>query len=122
MGVLGFSMTETSTERLDLVTAKKGKIVSIFRRKKTALLGVDISSASIKILELARNGNGYHVESYAVEPLPPHSVVEKTITDADLVGEAIGRAVRKSGTKILCRIRLRGHHQGDPHAGQPLRR
>jgi type IV pilus assembly protein PilM len=39
------------------------------------------------------------VESYAVEPLPPNSVVEKNITDAELVGEAIGRAVKKSGTR-----------------------
>jgi type IV pilus assembly protein PilM len=39
------------------------------------------------------------VESYAVEPLPPNSVVEKNITDAELVGDAIGRAVKKSGTR-----------------------
>jgi type IV pilus assembly protein PilM len=34
-----------------------------------------------------------------VEPLPPNSVVEKNITDAELVGEAIGRAVKKSGPR-----------------------
>ena len=34
-----------------------------------------------------------------MEPLPPTSVVEKNITDAELVGEAIRRAVAKSGTK-----------------------
>jgi type IV pilus assembly protein PilM len=64
-----------------------------------ALLGVDISSTSIKLLELARSGNRYRVESYSVEPLPPNSVIEKTITDPQLVGEAIGRAVKKSGTR-----------------------
>ncbi len=62
-------------------------------------MGVDISSTSIKLLELARSGNRYRVESYAVEPLPPNSVIEKTITDPQLVGEAIGRAVKKSGTR-----------------------
>jgi type IV pilus assembly protein PilM len=64
-----------------------------------AVLGVDISSTSIKLLELARSGNRYRVESYSVEPLPPNSVIEKTITDPQLVGEAIGRAVKKSGTR-----------------------
>jgi len=63
------------------------------------MLGVDISSTSVKLLELSRSGGRYRVESYAVEPLPPNSVVEKNITDAELVGEAIGRAVKKSGTR-----------------------
>lgn len=63
------------------------------------MLGVDISSTSVKLLELSRSGGRHRVESYAVEPLPPNSVVEKNITDAELVGEAIGRAVKKSGTR-----------------------
>jgi type IV pilus assembly protein PilM len=75
-------------------------MVSLFRRAKQPLLGIDISSTSVKLLELSRSGNRYRVESYAVEPLPPNSVVEKNITDAELVGEAIRRAVAKCGTKI----------------------
>lgn len=74
-------------------------MVSLFRRANAPLLGIDISSTSVKLLELSRSGNRYRVESYAVEPLPPNSVVEKNITDAELVGEAIRRAVAKSGTK-----------------------
>lgn len=54
----------------------------LFRRKNIPLLGVDISSTSVKLLELVRSGNRYRVESYAVEPLPPNSVMEKNITDA----------------------------------------
>ena len=73
--------------------------MALFGRKQAPILGVDISSTSIKLLELARSGGRYRVESYAVEPLPPNSVVEKNITDAELVGEAIGRAVKKSGTR-----------------------
>ena len=73
--------------------------MALIGRKKAPVLGIDISSTSVKLLELARSGSRYRVESYAVEPLPPNSVVEKNITDADLVGEAIGRAVKKSGTR-----------------------
>jgi type IV pilus assembly protein PilM len=73
--------------------------VALFGRKQAPMLGVDISSTSVKLLELSRSGGRYRVESYAVEPLPPNSVVEKNITDAELVGEAIGRAVKKSGTR-----------------------
>ena len=63
------------------------------------MLDIDISSTSVKLLELSRSGGRYRVESYAVEPLPPNSVMEKNITDAQLVGEAIARAVKKSGTR-----------------------
>ena len=73
--------------------------MALFGRKQAPTLGVDISSTSVKLLELSRSGGRYRVESYAVEPLPPNSVVEKNITDAELVGEAIGRAVKKSGTR-----------------------
>ncbi len=73
--------------------------MALFSRAKIPLLGVDISSTSVKLLELARGGGKYRVESYSVEPLPPNSVVEKNITDAELVGEAIGRAVAKCASK-----------------------
>ena len=71
----------------------------LFRRTNIPLLGIDISSTSVKLLELSRSGGKYRVEGYAVEPLPPNSVVEKNITDAELVGEAIGRAAAKCASK-----------------------
>ena len=69
------------------------------KKKSPPILGVDISATAIKLLELSRSGNKYRVESYAVEALPPNSVSEKTINDIEQVGEAVGRAVKKSGTK-----------------------
>ena len=73
--------------------------MSLFGNKSNSLLGIDISSTSIKLLELSHSGKGYRVENYSVEPLPPNSVVEKNITDVELVSEAIARAVKKSGSK-----------------------
>ena len=68
-------------------------------RKAPTILGLDISSTAVKLLELSRTGSRYRVESYAVEPLPPNSVVEKSIADVEAVGEAIRRAVKRSGTR-----------------------
>ena len=62
------------------------------------LVGLDISSSSVKVLELSQKGDRYHVEAYANEPMPPNAVVEKNIADPTLVGEAIAKAVKKSGT------------------------
>jgi type IV pilus assembly protein PilM len=75
------------------------QIAQIFKRSKPPLIGLDISSTAVKLLELSRSGSRFRVESYAVEPLPPNSVVEKNITDVEAVGEAIRRAVKRSGTR-----------------------
>src|SRR6202008_236836 len=62
------------------------------------LIGLDISSSSVKVLELSKKGERYQVEAFASEPLPPNVVAEKNITDPTQVGEAIARAVKKAGT------------------------
>ncbi|HSH29988.1 MAG TPA: pilus assembly protein PilM [Thiohalobacter sp.] len=74
-------------------------MAQIFKSRKPPLVGLDISSTAVKLLELSRSGDRYRVESYAVEPLPPNSVVEKSVTDAEAVGEAVRRAVKRSGTR-----------------------
>lgn len=77
--------------------------------RKPQLIGVDISSTSVKLIELARDGDGYRVESYAVEPLPPDAVVEKTLQDVNAVGEALKRALKRSGTKAeVCALAVAG--------------
>lgn len=64
------------------------------------MLGLDISSTSVKLLELSRSGGKYRVESYGVEPLPENAVVEKNIADVEGVGEAIQRLVARAKTKV----------------------
>ncbi|HAO25419.1 MULTISPECIES: pilus assembly protein PilM [unclassified Methylophaga] len=71
----------------------------MFGRKKSPLLGIDISSSVVKLLELNKRGDRYTVESYAVEPLPVNAVVEGRIENSDEVAGAIKRAVKRSGTK-----------------------
>jgi type IV pilus assembly protein PilM len=69
------------------------------KKRSTPLLGLDISSTAVKLLEVSQRAKRYRVESYAVEPLPPNAVVERTINDVEAVGEAIKRAVRRAGTR-----------------------
>jgi type IV pilus assembly protein PilM len=76
------------------------KIVGIVTKGQPTLVGVDISSTAVKLLQLSRAGDRYRVEHYAVEPLPPNAVVEKNIVEVEAVGEAIKRAVNRSGTKV----------------------
>src|SRR5690606_23691929 len=55
---------------------------------------------AVKLLQLARTGDRYRVEHYAVEPLPPNAVVEKNLVEVEAVGEAIRRVVARSGTRV----------------------
>lgn len=71
---------------------------SLFAGAGKGLIGLDISSSAVKLLELGRRGDKYHVETFAVEPLPPNAVNDKQITDPKLVAEAIVRAVNHAGT------------------------
>jgi len=71
-----------------------------FGKKKSVLLGLDISSSAVKLLELSESDDRFRVEAYAAEPLPANCVVEKTIVDVESVGETIRRALKRSGTKL----------------------
>lgn len=73
--------------------------MGLFTSKAPPLVGLDISSTAVKLLQLSFSGGRYRVEHYAVEPLPPNAVVEKNIVEVEAVGEAIRRAVQRSGVK-----------------------
>ena len=72
-----------------------GLIGKMGKRKRS--LGVDIGSASVKVLELSVGNGGFRVESCALEALPPNAVVEGNISDVEGVGEALKRARVRSG-------------------------
>ncbi|WNW13001.1 pilus assembly protein PilM [Pseudomonas sp. DTU_2021_1001937_2_SI_NGA_ILE_001] len=71
----------------------------LFGKKAHTLLGIDISSTAVKLLELSRSGSRFKVESYAVEPLPANAVVEKNIAELEGVGQALSRVLVKARTQ-----------------------
>jgi type IV pilus assembly protein PilM len=73
-------------------------VLGLFSKKANSLLGIDISSTSVKLLELSRSGGRYRVEAYAVEPLPANAVVEKNIAELEGVGQALSRVLVKART------------------------
>lgn len=90
-------------------------MLSLFNKKSKNLLGIDISSSSIKLLELSKHGDNYRVEHYASRPLPSGAVVEKNIANVEAVGEEIlklativktkttGAAVAVSGSSVIAK-------------------
>jgi len=84
-------------------------LFGLFSNKSSILLGLDISSTSVKLLELSKSGARYRVESYGVEPLPPNAVVEKNISDVEGVGDAVKRLVtRAKASSRMCAVAVAG--------------
>ena len=70
------------------------------KRKATQVLGLDVSSTTVKLLELSYSGERYRVESYAVSSLPQDAVIEKNVNDVEGVSNAIRTVVAQSRTKL----------------------
>lgn len=73
----------------------------MFQARTPPLIGMDISTSAVKMVELSDAGNKmYRIERYAIEPLPRDSVVEGNINNLDAVGEAVKRCHSRMGSNI----------------------
>ncbi len=73
---------------------------SLFSGQPAPLLGLDISSSSVKLVELGRDKNGNLVlERCAIEPLERGWITDGNVEKFDEVADAVRRLVKKSGTK-----------------------
>ena len=73
--------------------------LSIFNPKARPLIGLDICSSSVKMVELSDAGKGsYCVERYVIEPLPRDAVVDGNIANLEQVTETLSRAWKRLGT------------------------
>lgn len=58
--------------------------LDIFSPKAPPLFGLDISSSSVKMLEIVDAGKGaYRVERYVIEPLPRDATVDGNISNLE---------------------------------------
>jgi len=74
--------------------------LDILSGKAPPLFGLDISSSSVKMLEIVEAGKGaYRVERYAIEPLPREAVVDGNINNLEAVAEAVKRGHKRLATR-----------------------
>ena len=72
----------------------------LFQPKAPPLFGLDISSSSVKMLEIVDAGKAaYRVERYSIEPLPRDAVVDGNVNNLEAVTEAVRRAHKRMGTR-----------------------
>ena len=83
-----------------LVAERLSTLLDIFKTKSPALIGVDIASTSIKLVELTQTGKGtYRLERYAIEPLSKDLVADGNIVNLDQVSDALKRGWKRLGSR-----------------------
>src|SRR6185437_10079209 len=98
----------------------------LFTPKAPPLFGLDISSSSVKMLEIVDAGKGtYRVERYAIEPLARDAVVDGNINN---LGSHRRGAPRAQAARHAHEARRdggsdwRGDHEKNRRTGDPARR
>jgi len=67
--------------------------------KSKAVVGLDIGSSAVKAVELKPAGKGFKVTAFAIEPVPPDSIVDGAIIDGTAVADAIRRLFENKAFK-----------------------
>lgn len=74
--------------------------LDLFTPKTPSLFGLDISSSSVKMVEIVDAGKGiYRVERYAIEPLARDAVVDGNVNNLEAVTDSVRRAYKRLGTR-----------------------
>ena len=60
----------------------------LFKPKKE-VVGIDIGSSSVKLVQLKKQKGVYHLESFGMAPLPSETIVDNTIMDSASIKEAV---------------------------------
>ncbi|QNM96464.1 pilus assembly protein PilM [Chitinimonas koreensis] len=74
--------------------------LDFLKPKSPPLIGVDISTSAVKMVELSEAGKHLTIERYVIEPLPKDAVADGNMANLDAVGEAVKRAWRVLGTRV----------------------
>ncbi len=73
---------------------------SLTRRAPASLVGIDLSAASVKVVELSPGQKSrFRLERYAIEPVERGAIVEGNIDRSEPVVDALNRALRRSGSR-----------------------
>ena len=75
-------------------------LANLFQTKSPPLIGVDISSSAVKMVEIEQAGKSLlRVERSAIESLPKDAVTDGNIMNLEAVAETIRRAWKRMGTR-----------------------
>jgi len=68
--------------------------------KKKDVIGLDIGSSSVKLVELKEGKNGYKLQNLAISPLPTEAIVDGALMDSATIIDTIRDVIATSKTKL----------------------
>ena len=72
----------------------------LFKMKVPTLIGLDVSSSAIKLVELGQAGRGrYSIDRYVIEPLPKDAVADGNVARMEDVVDVLKQAWTRMGTR-----------------------
>lgn len=69
-------------------------------KKKKEVVGIDIGSSSVKVVQLKDNNGSFQLLNVGILPLPPEAIVDNTLMDSSSIVTAIKNLVASLGIKI----------------------
>ncbi len=73
---------------------------SLSRRSSPPLLGIDLSSSSVKVVELMPGQKGgMRLQRYAIEPVERGAIADGNVEQPEQVADALAKALRRMGTR-----------------------
>ena len=83
-----------------MLSGNLNSALALFKTKAPSLIGVDISSTAVKLVELTQASSGaYRLERYTIEALPKDVVVDGNIANLDQVSDGLKRAWKRLGSR-----------------------
>ena len=85
-----------------MVAENLSSALDFFKTKTPSLIGIDISSTSVKLVELSDAGKGtFRLERYAIEPLPKDVVMDGNIANMEQVTQQWFQEFRQEVTQAF---------------------
>ena len=76
--------------------------------KKKEIIGIDIGSSSIKLVQLKGNKGAYVLQNAGIVPLPPEAIVDNTMMDSSSIVEAVKNLLASlkigKGCEAVCSV------------------
>ena len=69
-------------------------------KKKREVIGIDIGSSSVKVVQLKDNKGSLQLLNVGIFPLPPEAIVDNTLMDSTAIASAVKSLVTSLGVKI----------------------
>ena len=65
-------------------------------KKKKEVIGIDIGSSSVKLVQLNVNKGSFHLLNVGISPLPPDAIVDNTVMDSSAIATVIKNLIARS--------------------------